>query len=84
LGIGLIITHTLTVNDAKVYIDGRTEEKLERVIEAPGKGIAGQIMPSLESLQQRMGMYITSLTLFWEEARLGDRVSGKVSLHSRQ
>jgi FlaA1/EpsC-like NDP-sugar epimerase len=41
-GIGLMITQTLAVNGAKVYIVGRTEEKLERVVEHHGKDIAGQ------------------------------------------
>lgn len=44
-GIGLMITQALAVNGAKVYIVGRTEEKLERVVEVHGKGIAGQIIP---------------------------------------
>ena len=35
----------LAVNGAKVYIVGRTEEKLQRVVEAHGKGIAGEIIP---------------------------------------
>ncbi len=42
-GIGLMITQTLAVNGAKVYIVGRTEEKLEKVVEAHGKDIAGQV-----------------------------------------
>lgn len=35
----------LAVNGAKVYIVGRTEEKLERVVQSHGKDIAGQIIP---------------------------------------
>ena len=35
----------LAVNGAKVYITGRTEEKLQSVVEHHGKGIAGQIIP---------------------------------------
>ena len=35
----------LAVNGAKVYIAGRTEEKLETVAETHGKNIAGQIIP---------------------------------------
>jgi FlaA1/EpsC-like NDP-sugar epimerase len=42
-GIGLMITQTLAVNGAKVYIVGRTEEKLEKVVEAHGQNIAGQV-----------------------------------------
>jgi len=44
-GIGLMITQTLAVNGAKVYIVGRTEEKLDRVVEVHGKEIAGEIIP---------------------------------------
>ena len=35
----------LAVNGAKVYIVGRTDDKLERVAETHGKGISGQIIP---------------------------------------
>lgn len=44
-GIGLMCVQALAVNGAKVYIVGRTEEKLERVVETHGKDIAGQIIP---------------------------------------
>lgn len=44
-GIGLMATQALAVNGAKVYIVGRTEEKLERVVEVHGKDIAGEIIP---------------------------------------
>ena len=44
-GIGLMITQALATNGAKVYICGRTEEKLERVAELYGKDIPGQIVP---------------------------------------
>jgi len=44
-GIGLMCTQALAVNGAKVYIVGRTEEKLDRVAEVHGKDIAGQIIP---------------------------------------
>jgi NAD(P)-dependent dehydrogenase (short-subunit alcohol dehydrogenase family) len=44
-GIGLMCIQALAVNGAKVYIVGRTEEKLERVVETHGKDIAGQIIP---------------------------------------
>jgi len=57
-GIGLMVTQSLAVNGAKVYITGRTSEKLERVAEIYGKGIPGQIIPitsdvtSKESIQK--------------------------------
>jgi NAD(P)-dependent dehydrogenase (short-subunit alcohol dehydrogenase family) len=38
-------TQALAVNGAKVYIVGRTEEKLERVAELYGKNAQGQIIP---------------------------------------
>ncbi|KAF2499349.1 NAD(P)-binding protein [Lophium mytilinum] len=44
-GIGLMCTQALAVNGAKVYIVGRTEEKLDRVAEVHGKDIAGEIIP---------------------------------------
>jgi len=44
-GIGLMITQALAVNGAKVYITGRTQEKLDRVVESHGKNAAGQIIP---------------------------------------
>jgi NAD(P)-dependent dehydrogenase (short-subunit alcohol dehydrogenase family) len=45
-GIGLMATQALAVNGAKVYIVGRTEEKLERVAEIYGKDrtIDGEII----------------------------------------
>lgn len=44
-GIGLMATQALAANGAKVYICGRTEEKLERVAELYGKDIPGSIIP---------------------------------------
>lgn len=44
-GIGLMATQALAVNGAKVYIVGRTAEKLERVAEIYNKGISGSIVP---------------------------------------
>lgn len=44
-GIGLMATQALAVNGAKVYIVGRTEDKLNRVAEQYGKDIEGQIIP---------------------------------------
>jgi NAD(P)-dependent dehydrogenase (short-subunit alcohol dehydrogenase family) len=42
-GIGLMAAQALAVNGARVYIVGRTQEKLDRVAELYGKGIEGQI-----------------------------------------
>ncbi|KAJ5247984.1 hypothetical protein N7489_002672 [Penicillium chrysogenum] len=44
-GIGLMATQALAVNGAKVYITGRTKEKLDRVAELYSKDIPGQIIP---------------------------------------
>ena len=55
-GIGLMITQTLAVNGAKVYIVGRTEEKLEKVVEAHGKGITGQIIPVVGDISHKEGV----------------------------
>lgn len=55
-GIGLMITQTLAVNGAKVYIVGRTEEKLEKVVEVHGKDIPGQIIPIVGDVQTKDGV----------------------------
>lgn len=44
-GIGLMIVQALAVNGAKVYICGRTQEKLETVAKTYSQDIAGQIIP---------------------------------------
>jgi len=44
-GIGLMATQALAINGAKVYIVGRTQEKLDRVAEIYGKDIEGEIIP---------------------------------------
>jgi NAD(P)-dependent dehydrogenase (short-subunit alcohol dehydrogenase family) len=43
-GIGLMATQALVANGAKVYITGRTGEKLERVAEQYSQG-SGSIIP---------------------------------------
>ena len=55
-GIGLMITQTLAVNGAKVYIVGRTAEKLETVVEAHGKDISGQIIPITGDVSTKDGV----------------------------
>lgn len=55
-GIGLMITQTLAVNGAKVYIVGRTEEKLEKVVEVHGKDIPGQIIPIVGDVSTKDGV----------------------------
>jgi len=44
-GIGLMVTQALANNGAKVYITGRTQEKLDRVVESHGKKAVGEIIP---------------------------------------
>lgn len=44
-GIGLMAAQALAVNGSKVYITGRTGEKLERVAELYNKDIPGQLIP---------------------------------------
>ncbi|CEO59410.1 Putative Short chain dehydrogenase/reductase family [Penicillium brasilianum] len=57
-GIGLMATQSLAVNGAKVYITGRTKEKLDRVVGLYGKDISGEIVAitadvtSKESIQK--------------------------------
>lgn len=46
-------TQALAVNGAKVYIVGRTEEKLENVVKAHGQGIKGQIIPITADITQK-------------------------------
>ena len=52
-GIGLMIVQALAVNGAKVYITGRTEEKLEKVAEIYGQDIEGQIIPIAADVSQK-------------------------------
>ncbi|KAK4963265.1 hypothetical protein LTR10_000893 [Elasticomyces elasticus] len=44
-GIGLMFTQALAVNGAKVYIVGRTQDKLDTVAKTYSQGISGQIIP---------------------------------------
>jgi NAD(P)-dependent dehydrogenase (short-subunit alcohol dehydrogenase family) len=46
-------TQALAVNGAKVYIVGRTEEKLERVAELYGQNIPGQIIPVTTDVRKK-------------------------------
>lgn len=48
-----MIVQALAVNGAKVYITGRTEEKLEKVAELYGKDISGQIIPITVDVTQK-------------------------------
>lgn len=52
-GIGLMAVQALAVNGAKVYIVGRTEEKLEKVAEIYGQDIAGEIIPIVADVSKK-------------------------------
>ena len=52
-GIGLMAVQALAVNGAKVYIVGRTEEKLETVVKTHGQGIAGEIIPLVADISDK-------------------------------
>ncbi|KAM0425009.1 hypothetical protein ACHAPT_009810 [Fusarium lateritium] len=55
-GIGLMATQALAVNGAKVYITGRTKEKLDRVVEQHGKDIPGEIIPIVSDISNKEGV----------------------------
>jgi NAD(P)-dependent dehydrogenase (short-subunit alcohol dehydrogenase family) len=46
-------TQALAVNGAKVYITGRTGEKLETVVKTHGQGISGEIIPITADIRQK-------------------------------
>lgn len=46
-------TQALAVNGAKVYIVGRTQEKLDAVVKSHGQGIAGQIIPIVGDISKK-------------------------------
>ncbi|KAF5874347.1 putative short chain dehydrogenase reductase family protein [Botrytis fragariae] len=52
-GIGLMATQALAVNGAKVYIVGRTEEKLENVVNHHGQNIEGEIIPIVADVTRK-------------------------------
>merc|ERR1711977_693475 len=55
-GIGLMATQALAGNGAKVYITGRTQEKLDNVVETYGKNIAGEIIPIVGDVGTKQGV----------------------------
>ncbi|KAF1814746.1 NAD(P)-binding protein [Eremomyces bilateralis CBS 781.70] len=69
-GIGLMVTQALAVNGAKVYIVGRTEEKLERVAEIYGKNISGQIIPFNADVSKKEAIAAMAKELASREKRL--------------
>ena len=55
-GIGLMCVQALAANGAKVYITGRTTEKLEKVVELYGKDVPGQIIPITADVTSKEGI----------------------------
>lgn len=55
-GIGLMCSQALAVNGAKVYIVGRTEDKLQTAKEAHGKDIAGELIPLTADVTTKDGV----------------------------
>ncbi|KAK0647592.1 putative oxidoreductase [Lasiodiplodia hormozganensis] len=55
-GIGLMATQALAVNGAKVYIVGRTKEKLDKVVEVYGQDIPGEIIPLVGDVTDKEGV----------------------------
>lgn len=67
-GIGLMATQALAANGAKVYITGRTKEKLDRVVETYNKDISG----SIHALPADIGNKEGVRKLYDEYAKLED------------
>ncbi|KAH8178862.1 short chain dehydrogenase domain-containing protein [Sarocladium implicatum] len=55
-GLGLMATQALAVNGAKVYITGRTKEKLDTVVEKYGKDIPGEIIAITADVTDKKGV----------------------------
>ncbi|OQE25582.1 hypothetical protein PENSTE_c006G09243 [Penicillium steckii] len=55
-GIGLMAAQALAVNGAKVYITGRTQEKLDKVAELYGQNISGQIIPITSDITNKQSI----------------------------
>ncbi|KAM5347191.1 hypothetical protein ACJ41O_010196 [Fusarium nematophilum] len=55
-GIGLMATQALAANGAKVYITGRTKEKLDRVASQHGSDIPGEIIPIVGDINSKKGV----------------------------
>jgi NADP-dependent 3-hydroxy acid dehydrogenase YdfG len=85
-------TQALAVNGAKVYIVGRTKEKLDTVVERYGRDIAGEIIPLVGDVTKKDGVEcvplfcarVRMLNLLCQATGARDRCSREVSLHPRQ
>lgn len=52
-GIGLMCAQALAVNGARVYLVGRTKEKLDKTISVHGKDIAGELIPMVADITKK-------------------------------
>lgn len=68
-GIGLMITQALVANGAKVYITGRTKEKLDRVVEKYSEG-EGSIVPIQADITSKEDIKKLVSTLESKESKL--------------
>ncbi|KAI1361071.1 hypothetical protein F5Y08DRAFT_315735 [Xylaria arbuscula] len=68
-GIGLMITQVLVANGAKVYITGRTKEKLDRVVEKYSEG-EGSIVPIQADITSKEEIRKLVSTLESKESKL--------------
>ncbi|GME36454.1 Short-chain dehydrogenase [Neofusicoccum parvum] len=55
-GIGMMATVILAANGAKVYIVGRTKDKLDKVVEVYGHGLTGEIIPLVCDVTNKDGV----------------------------
>ncbi|EHK19999.1 uncharacterized protein TRIVIDRAFT_68580 [Trichoderma virens Gv29-8] len=55
-GIGLMTAQALAANGAKVYICGRTKEKLEKAASTHGEDAAGEIIPIQADVNSKQGI----------------------------
>ncbi|QDS69211.1 hypothetical protein FKW77_000669 [Venturia effusa] len=69
-GIGLMATQALAVNGAKVYITGRTKEKLDTVTKTYGQRIAGQIIPITSDITDKKDIVALYDEIFDKEQHL--------------
>ncbi|PWY77236.1 short chain dehydrogenase/reductase family [Aspergillus sclerotioniger CBS 115572] len=69
-GIGLMATQALATNGAKVYITGRTEEKLTQVASLYSRNIPGEIIPLVSDITSKESISKLVTDLSSREAHL--------------
>lgn len=98
-GIGLMITQALAANGAKVYITGRTVEKLETVASKYGKDVSGSIIPvacdvtskedigklydHIASREQCLCILVNNAGIAGPKLDIGDKVSSAEALKEK-